>query len=297
MFFDEKFLKEEIRCDFLVDQKRKKIWSVELHLLEEFDRICQKYGLKYWAAFGTLLGAVRHNGFIPWDDDLDVVMMRPDYEKFRSVVQSELPEYYFFQDTFTDVIAFTFSKIRDSRTTAYESKFTDDANQGIYIDIFPLDTCFAEKNEKMHEVEKELFMAMMKPSCLVQQFHDDPKSILLPLDLLQDFIDADPREQMKQYETFLTNHFGESDLVGYLPDVFSFNGWRSPVGYYDSMEYVSFENTRIPIPGNSQEILKCIFGKDYMTPKQIAGAHVVEYFDPDLSYTEYIKQKEMSHGV
>lgn len=289
MIFDEKFLKEEIRCDFLVDQKRKKIWSVELHLLEEFDRICQKYGLKYWAAFGTLLGAVRHNGFIPWDDDLDVVMMRPDYEIFRSVVQSELPEYYFFQDTFTDVIAFTFSKIRDSRTTAFEPKFTKNANQGIYIDIFPMDDYFETEKPNIYEVEKELYYAMMRPEMLVAQLQQRFESILLPFDLLQDILDASPRDQMKQYELFLQNHSGTSKQVGYLPDLFNMpKAWRSNREIFETMKYTPFENIQIPIPKETDEILQYLYGKDYMTPVQKTGAHVVEHFDPDMSYLEYI---------
>lgn len=289
MEFDEAFLKEEVRCNFLVDRSRKKIWYVQLNMLREFDRICRKYELKYWAGFGTLLGAVRHNGYIPWDDDLDVVMLRPDYEKFRSVVQSELPEYYFYQDTYTDVIAFTFSKIRDSRTTAYESKFTDQANQGIYIDIFPMDDYYEQEKPNIYEIERELYFAMMRPQMLVEQLQNNAASILLPIDLLQDIVDASPREQMEQYELFLHKHSGESRHVGYLPDLFNMpRAWRSDRSIFDDMYYVPFENTQIPIPKDADQILKQIYGKEYMTPVQRSGAHEVEHFDPDMSYLEYI---------
>ena len=79
----EEFLREEIRCDYLVTEKYKKVWAVEIDLLLELDRVCRKHGLKYFLMYGTLLGAVRHGGFVPWDDDLDVIMLRGDYEKLQ----------------------------------------------------------------------------------------------------------------------------------------------------------------------------------------------------------------------
>ena len=83
MNFEPSFFKEEMRSSFLVDEKRKKIWAVELQILEKFDEICRKHNLTYYAYYGTLLGAVRHQGFVPWDDDLDVAMFRDDYEKVK----------------------------------------------------------------------------------------------------------------------------------------------------------------------------------------------------------------------
>ena len=74
--------KDEYRWDFLVDGKRKRIWETELDMLRLLDKLCKENNLKYFAEFGTLLGAVRHKGFIPWDDDIDVVMMRDDYKNY-----------------------------------------------------------------------------------------------------------------------------------------------------------------------------------------------------------------------
>ncbi len=81
----EDYLKEEVICDFLVDVNRKKMWAIMLDMLSEFISICKKHGLTYYMFYGSLLGAVRHKGFIPWDDDVDVAMPRKDYEKFLTL--------------------------------------------------------------------------------------------------------------------------------------------------------------------------------------------------------------------
>lgn len=91
----KEFFKKEIRSDFLIDEKRKKVWAVVLEMLEKFDQVCKAYHLTYWVFYGTLLGAVRHKGFIPWDDDIDVVLFRDDYETLQSIAPWEFEEPYF----------------------------------------------------------------------------------------------------------------------------------------------------------------------------------------------------------
>ena len=102
MELHEKFYEEEVRCGYLVTQKMKKVWAVGLNLLEQFDKICQAHGLRYYACYGTLLGAVRHQGFIPWDDDIDVAMFRDDYERLKLIAQEEISYPYFLQNSYND---------------------------------------------------------------------------------------------------------------------------------------------------------------------------------------------------
>lgn len=94
MEFEEKYFENEVREGFFVPSMVKRAWAVELEVLAQIDRICAKYGIQYFAEWGTLLGAVRHKGFIPWDDDMDIAMKREDYERFLEVADSELPEGY-----------------------------------------------------------------------------------------------------------------------------------------------------------------------------------------------------------
>lgn len=138
----EDFLNEEIRCDYKVTRKMKEVWAVELDLLNQLLYVCKKHGIRIFASGGTMLGAVRHKGFIPWDDDIDMMMRREDYNKLCEVAPEEFTEPYFFQTEWTDTGSLRgHAQLRRSDTTGiltYE-KGREDINQGIFIDIFPLD--------------------------------------------------------------------------------------------------------------------------------------------------------------
>ncbi len=119
-----------------------KLQMIELELLVEFDRICQKYELKYSIDGGTLLGAVRHKGFIPWDDDADVIMIRSEYEKFMLVCEEELDkERFYFQDyRNTNGYRWGYGKLRRKGTKFVRlNQEHMPYEQGIFMDIFPCD--------------------------------------------------------------------------------------------------------------------------------------------------------------
>ena len=115
--------------------------KTELALLDEFSRVCSELGLRWFLVQGSLLGAVRHGGFIPWDDDIDVGMMRADHERFVREAQKLLPAWCFLQTHKTDPgYMQCYSKLRDSRTVFWETTYKNiDMNHGVYIDIFPFD--------------------------------------------------------------------------------------------------------------------------------------------------------------
>lgn len=126
----------------LTNEQLRQLQLIELEMLVEVDRICKKCGIKYNIIAGTLLGAVRHGGFIPWDDDADVAMLRPEYEKFRKACKTELDKTRFeFQDhRNTKGYRWGYGKIRRKDTLFLrEHQEHMPYFQGIFIDIFPLD--------------------------------------------------------------------------------------------------------------------------------------------------------------
>ena len=143
---DKKFtLEEEVICNFTVTSQRKKIWEKELDILEKIIKICEENDIKYSLCGGSLLGAIRHKGFIPWDDDIDVCMKREDYSKFLTIAEKELSYPYFVQYSKTEkMYTRGHAQIRNSETTAILKVETtsygkNNYNKGIFVDIFPLD--------------------------------------------------------------------------------------------------------------------------------------------------------------
>ena len=133
---------DEVICGHLVTSQMKKVWAKELEILNKFAEVCERHGLKWFASGGSLLGAVRHKGYIPWDDDIDVQMIVDDYEKFCAIAPEELKP-YFWQECRTEPgYSPTHGKIRDPRTTGatlVEREYSPDSMcKGIFIDIFPL---------------------------------------------------------------------------------------------------------------------------------------------------------------
>ena len=141
---DDNYFKEEERCGFKIPSMMKRVWAVEMDVLTHIDRICMEYGLTYYAAFGTMLGAVRHNGFVPWDDDIDIYMIRPDYQILMKVLSDELPEGYYNSSSYSD--STHMQPLTSVMNTKYIITDVSERKKKFYgcpyicgIDIFPLD--------------------------------------------------------------------------------------------------------------------------------------------------------------
>lgn len=133
------------------DQVQRQIWATEQEILDVIHQVCTEHGLRYSLAYGTLIGAVRHKGFIPWDDDIDLMMPREDYEKLLSVWDQSAPKGYILQNTRTDSdFTQNFTKIRKDHTTFLqdESEREKHYHKGIFVDIFPGDRVAPGKLEK-----------------------------------------------------------------------------------------------------------------------------------------------------
>lgn len=137
----------------LSDIQLREIQEIEIEVLREVDRICKKHGIKYVLAYGTLIGAIRHKGFIPWDDDIDICMLRKDYNRFKKICLTELNERFFYQSKDTDSKYYhLFDKIRVNNTIFKEDLLEEyDIHHGVYIDIFPMD--YVPENKLLRKIQ------------------------------------------------------------------------------------------------------------------------------------------------
>ena len=286
-----KFLQAEERNGYVVDEKMKKVWLIELQILEKFVEVCKKYELKYFLSGGTLLGAVRHKGFIPWDDDIDIDMMRADYEKLIEVAPNEFTGQFFFQTTFSDDNYYRpHAQIRNSNTTAILSHEQGlSFNQGIFIDIFPLDAPPDNQFFRFIHSKIAFFMngfgyagIMINANKNKNIYKIIAHYIAKPFFLLCNY-----RTYYKLYEkliTFFNNK--NSTYVGEISLIYTERFIYKKEWFQRSVD-LDFEYLKLACPVGYKEILRKAYG-DYMKPIKGTSFHGNIYFDTEHSYKKYI---------
>ena len=284
-----------IRDGVEVSAELQKLWAVELELFERFKEVCQKHNLKYYASGGTLLGAVRHKGFIPWDDDIDVMMLREDYDRLLSVADSEFSDPYFFQCAYSDKNYYRgHAQIRKSNTTAALGceALRVPFNQGIFIDIFPVDAIpddpvLAEKQRKaLHSINRLLNNGARFPEGQLSGISNKIKRLVVSV--ISVFYPH--KKQYAKMEKLCKMYNGEkTQRVGFI----SFDPNDERLKYnrriYDDVVSLPFEDTQINAPSGFDEMLRDQFG-DYMVMKRAESYHGSTIFDTEIPYTEYIEK-------
>lgn len=297
------FLDEEVRCGYTVSKEMKQLWAVELDLAVELQRVCNKYGIKYFADSGTVLGAVRHKGFIPWDDDMDFAMDRENYVKLCEHA-SEFKYPYFFQTEETDHGSYRgHAQLRRSDTTGIlvnENKRKSRFNQGIFIDIFPFDKIPEDEREQKEyilELDKlkaryrnRLGFLMGQPS--INPIKNIVKKILRPVACLIDSSLNITYKYFEEYDDYKSiynktdSHFAANLQLSSIDDYIVVNG-----DYFGEAPIImDFEFIKVPIPSSYDEYLVTSYGnyKEYVIGTNFHGGLIV---DTDKSYIEYLGKK------
>lgn len=257
-----------------------------LEMLKEIDRICKKHDIKYMLFAGSCLGAVRHKGFIPWDDDLDIVMPRDDYERFLDIAVNEIDvESYFVQREFSEHWPMFFSKLRKNNTAYLEKMILRDneQHQGIYVDIFPCDNLAPSSfKQKLQFYASKIVVAksLDKRGYLTDSIKKKIFILccrLLPHKLFHRFVQGRKYKDSLRVHTFL----GASS---------KFEKSVYPREWFEKTTDMQFEDGVFPVPEHYDELLSVLYG-DYMTPppedQREVKVHAMK-IDLDKSYTEYI---------
>ena len=266
----------------------KKLKEKELEVLNTFDKICKKYNLKYYLAYGTLLGAIRHNGFIPWDDDIDIHMLSSDIIKIHKILEKENIREYYYQDKLTDKYYYNYwSKFGMENTTWMPKDRITDCKYGICLDIWPL---FPANNNFFDKIRISIFTKLFIVTSSKYYVLNNKKSN--PLGKLFHKIVPDKLNDILYKMSFniLSNKKKYKYFVTY--DI------TNDKNYYFKREEIEgnrthiFEKKEYNIPNKAEYYLETFYG-DYMTPPEEKDRYGHDpgdsmIYDFENSYKKYI---------
>ncbi len=287
--------------EYNLTEKEKKVHEVGLDLLAKVKEICEKHNLKYFANAGTLLGAARHKGFIPWDDDIDISMEWEDYKKFLEVAPKECTYPYYFQSHLTEPDSeVDHCKIRRSDTTGfskweYENIKNPSHNLGIWLDIFPMfnlpddETIREEKKSRIMDYW-EIIRGYNAKSCIEYGFEPNPNYVKY----IEKYEEAAQKYTISEIKNLYLEECACDDNNSEEIGETSFRTFNDKFIYkrewYANAIEMPFENTTIRCPEKYEEILTKAYG-DWRTPIINGAVHEMEHVDPEMPFSEYLKQK------
>lgn len=253
---------EGIRYQEVTDIRE--IQQMELGIMEYIHETCQKIGVKYFLAYGSLIGAVRHKGFIPWDDDMDICMLREDYEKLQDYLIANPDERYEVMSYKNNLnYVYPFMKVQDNHTYLLEEDVRIDSNMGIYVDIFPVDGYENDANFKNNMTK---LIKKRQLSCYTFKGITNTKSVLNSLIRYISviiFYFTNTNKYVAQIEELAKSRkVSDYEEVDYL----IYKDMNKPVWRREWLEQVTtgtFEGKEFMIPKNYHEILTSDYG-DYM---------------------------------
>lgn len=275
----ESFLQEETRNGYTVTAHMKQVWAVQLDLLQELLRVCNEHGLKVFADSGTLIGAVRDHGFIPWDDDIDMCMLREDYDRLMQLA-GEFRNPYFLQSIYTEShYNHRHAQLRRTDTLALPAKYKGKPryNMGIFIDIFVLDRMPNTPRALKHHYAA-VASAKLKLKIVTKFTKKLPESMYQWCRNHTRFLSDLYR--FEQYEHLMRSvPKNNKSLLGCLMCL-RMNVPFKRLESYNEVVMLPFEHIQMPCPAGFDEVLRVEYG-DYMTPVKAPTHHGDIHFNVD----------------
>ncbi len=271
--FDDKYFKPETRDGFRIAEMTKRYWAVQIKVISEIDAVCQRHGLRWFANFGTLLGAVRHKGFVPWDDDMDIIMLRGDYEAFLEFAPNELPDTYKVFDVRNNEDYYDpFGRVVNNDRIQFDQEFLANFYGCPYtagLDIYVIDGLY--EDESAEEERKTLVKQIKKLRFMALNGQTDNPEYMLLIRQIEKKRSVDLRKDRNLIhslslilnELYMACDPETSKDVAYMSGWASYDRYKYKPEWFQTTEYLPFENIMMPVPGNYDEVLKSEYG-DYM---------------------------------
>ena len=291
MDFVKDLYHDEIRDGYFVKSDMKKVWNRQLEIWQELDRICRKHKINYRAGYGTLLGAAPHKGFIPWDEDMDFCMMRPDFNRFCEIINAELIQ----SGSVFEIERKTFSviKIAHSQTTllAHEN-LHNQKPKGLIIDIFPLDVTFDGTNAAFFATNglNELLGTIYNYPAVVKHVQDGGKTVndWAIIERLHSF--SNVRDQFEFLNIYAEGVFEYSSKVDWLEQFIRKEKLMpQSKSWFRETIYLPFETVKLPAPIDYDAVLTSCYG-DWRKPVIDSGDRLGFIYSADIPYREFLQQ-------
>ena len=302
--FPEDYFQEERKCNFTVSKTMKHAWAAQLEVLQNMIAVCEKHNIHYYAFWGTLLGAVRHEGYIPWDDDIDIAMKREDYIKFQQVAK-ELPAEYCFINVHTEEEWPHFcARVTNARTVSTSEKRLLQFHGCPFVvgvDIFPLD--YIPRDENAAELQKTLLGIIRDILPLAKLLKENGSAGV-------DISEAGRQESRETLEAGIAAletcckisidrgkpvdnqllrlydkicmMYGEEDgeILTSYPEYIKGGGFFLQKEWF-GVKQMLFENMHIMVPAGYDHIMTELYG-DYMEPVQSGSDHEYPFYREQL---------------
>lgn len=289
----KEFFREECRDGFYISEVMKKSWAVQLTLLDEILEIADRHNIRIWLDCGSLLGAVRHHGYIPWDDDVDTAVMRKDYVPLINYLKEELPPYRVVSSFYTNPAHDKPTAVISSRANMdidndpYETKLTQ-LHYGFrcssWIDIFPLD--YVPSDPERWEMIRNLYFAANEMASDIETCKASPdfEPTLQQLEKLT-------KTKIKRDENLAHSLWMLSEKLASMTTrkEARYIGWYGgalhtgskcirPLSAYSGTIMADFEIMKAPIPTGYDSILTMLYESEYMTPVRASAGHDYPHF-------------------
>ena len=303
--FPPSFFREEVRNGFYITTMMKRYWAGQLQMLSDIDKLCRKHGIKWFSDYGTLLGAVRHGGYIPWDDDFDIYMLRDDYERFFEIAKKEMPEGYIFL-TIRDVeegYDNFLGRIVNCNVIDCSNEHLEKYSGCPYtvgVDIFPMDGVFKDKEKEQERIERVkkviLLHGAVANKAEYKEYSKSIDSLLIDVEKENHVHLKRGKKLLHEIELLVEKIYmecpvSESDQVAMMPFYIQYGNHIYDKKLVSESFDMKYENTALRVPCGYDYKLSLDYG-NYMEIKKGGGMH--EY--PIYISQERALKENMGHN-